>query len=167
MGNLNVYQYALFTGGKNVIESTINFRGLKEHYNAANRFIEENVRRGLGSKTAIICENEQVTYADLLQRVNKFGNALKSIDVESENRMIVLTYDSPEFIVSFFGAMKIGAVPIPISTMLQPQDYEYIFNNSRAKVLVVHEDFWNRIQEFKERFIFLKHVIVISKQTPK
>lgn len=150
-----------------MIESAISFKGLKERYNAANRFIEENVRRGLGEKVAIIDDDEQVTYNELLQRVNKFGSALKNLDIESENRIILLTYDSSEFIATFFGAMKIGAIPIPISTMLQPQDYEYMLNNSRAKVLVVHENIWNKLQEYRERFVFLKHVIVISNQTLK
>ncbi|WP_175638489.1 benzoate-CoA ligase family protein [Metabacillus schmidteae] len=147
-----------------MIESATTFKGLKERYNAANRFIEENVRRGLGEKIAIIGDDEHVTYNDLLIQVNKFGSALKELDIERENRIILLTYDSPEFIATFFGTMKIGAVPIPISTMLQPQDYEYMLNNSRAKALVVHEDIWNSLQEFRERFVFLKHIIVISKQ---
>jgi len=150
-----------------VIESAISFKGLKERYNAANRFIEENVRRGLGEKVAIIDDDEQVTYNELLQRVNKFGSALKELDIERENRIILLTYDSSEFIATFFGAMKIGAIPIPISTMLQPQDYEYMLNNSRAKVLVVHENIWNKLQEYRERFVFLKYVIVISNKTLK
>jgi benzoate-CoA ligase len=145
-----------------MIESALHLRGIKEHYNAANRFIEENVRKGLGNKVAIICEDEQVTYQDLLRRVNQFGSALRNVDVESENRILLLTYDSPEFVVSFFGAMKIGAIPIPVNTMLQPHDYEYLLNNSRAKVLVVHEDFWEKIKDYRERFIYLKQVIVIS-----
>jgi benzoate-CoA ligase len=150
-----------------MIESALNLRGVKERYNAANRFIEANVRNGLGSKTAIICGDKKVTYNDLLSFTNKIGSALKSVGVESENRIILLTYDSPEFVVSFFGAMKIGAIPIPISTMLQPHDYEYMLNNSRAKVLVVHEDFWDKMKDNRDRYIFLKQVIVISEQSSK
>ena len=46
--------------------------------------------------------------------------------------------------------------------MLQPNDYEYLLNNSRAKVLVIHEDFWKKIKGNRERFIYLKQVIVVS-----
>ncbi|ARK28913.1 benzoate-CoA ligase family protein [Halalkalibacter krulwichiae] len=150
-----------------MIESVMNLRGVKEHYNAANRFIDENVRKGLGNKVAIICDDEQVTYQDLQRRVNQFGSALRNINVESENRILLLTYDSPEFIVSFFGAMKIGAIPIPVNTMLQPNDYEYLLNNSRAKVLVIHEDFWEKVKDIRDRFIYLKEVIVISESASK
>ena len=54
-----------------------------------------------------------MTYHELNSKVNQFGNALRNVGVESENRSLLLTYDSPEFIVTFFGAMKIGAIPIP------------------------------------------------------
>lgn len=145
-----------------MIESALNLKGLKGQYNVANRFIEENVQKGLGSKVAIVSGNEQLTYKELLTKVNQFGNALKSIDVEYDNRLLLVTYDTPEFIVSFFAAIKIGAIPIPANTMLQPHDYEYLLNNSRAKILVIHEDFWDKIKTNRNRYIYLKHVIVIS-----
>lgn len=150
-----------------MIDSALSLKGLKAHYNATSRFIEENVRKGLGNKVAVMCAGEQVTYNELNLKINQFGNALKNINVECENRLLLVTYDSPEFIITFFGALKIGAIPIPINTMLQPHDYEYLLNNSRAKVLVIHEDFWKKIKENRERFIYLKHVIVISDQPAK
>ncbi|MGJ9383166.1 benzoate-CoA ligase family protein [Salipaludibacillus sp. CF4.18] len=145
-----------------MIESEMELRGIKDQYNATNRFIEENVDNGKGHKVAIICGDEQLTYQGLLNRVNQCGNALKELGVENENRILLLTYDSPEFVTVFFGAMKIGAIPIPVNTMLQPFDYEYLLNNSRAKVLVIHEDFWDKIKENRERYIYLKKVILIS-----
>ena len=47
--------------------------------------------------------------------------------------------DVPQFYAVFWGAIKIGAVPIPVNTMLTPDDYEYYLNDSRARVLVVSE----------------------------
>jgi benzoate-CoA ligase family protein len=90
------------------------------------------------------------------------GNALKELGIESENRVLLLCYDSPEFITSFFGCIKIGAVPIPVNTMMQPADYEYFLNNSRAKVLVVHAELWESIEHLKERFVYLEYVIVCN-----
>ncbi|WP_413381660.1 benzoate-CoA ligase family protein [Alkalihalobacillus sp. 1P02AB] len=140
----------------------LNLVGVKEHYNATNRFIEENVKKGLGEKVAIYSDDKSLTYNELLTRVNQIGDAFKKIHVESENRVLLLAYDSAEFIVTFYGAMKIGAVPIPVNTMLPTQDYEYLLNDSRAKVLVVESEIWQKMKENKERFIYLKHVIVID-----
>jgi benzoate-CoA ligase len=79
-----------------------------------------------------------------------------------ENRILLLCNDTPEFVESFYGAIKIGAVPIPVNTMMNPSDYEYFLNNSRAKVIIAHEQLWKNISHLRERFIFLKHVVIIS-----
>jgi len=53
--------------------------------------------------------------------------------------VFLLLLDSPEFAASFFGAIKIGTVPVPINTLLKSADYEYLLNNSRARVAIVSE----------------------------
>ncbi len=145
-------------------ESVQELRGVKDFYNSGNVFLERNIQNGLANKVAIYSEDDQVTYQDVLLRANKFGNALKGIGVERENRILQVVYDSPEFIYSFFGAVKIGAIPIPVNTAMKPQDYEYFLNHSRAKVLLIQEEVWNEIRENRDRFIFLKNVIVISEK---
>lgn len=149
-------------GRRIMIGSMEELKGLKKTYNAAYRFIDTNVKEGLGNKEAIVCGNESLTYHEIAKRINQFGNALLDIGVEPENRILLVTYDSPEFITTFFGAIKIGAIPIPVNTMMKPHDYEYFLNHSRAKVLVVHEDIWEHLKDHQDRYLFLKHVIVIS-----
>jgi benzoate-CoA ligase family protein len=145
----------------------MNFRGMGMLYNASTFFIDRHVRNGLGEKVAIYCHDEQITYSQLQTKVNKVGNMLKELGVEMENRVIINCHDTPEFVYSFFGSIKIGAVPIPVNTMMQPSDYEYFINNSRAKVLIIHEDLWDKIRHLRDRFIFLKHVIVIPENRAK
>lgn len=62
------------------------------------------------------------------------------MDVELENRIIICLPDCPEFLASYLGAMKIGAVPVPVSTIAVPQDYLYYLNDSRAKGLTLAKD---------------------------
>ncbi|WP_284036967.1 benzoate-CoA ligase family protein [Neobacillus sp. 114] len=145
-----------------MLKSTEQLKGIKDYYNSVDYIVEENVRRGLGSKVAIYSGDEQVTYEELLKKINKFGNALKDLGIERENRILQVLDDTPEFIASFYGAIKAGAVPIPVNPSMKPQDYEYFLNHSRAKVLLVEEHVWNTIKDNRERFIFLKHVIVVS-----
>lgn len=64
--------------------------------------------------------------------VNRIGNALRGLGVDMENRVMLLLYGSPEFAASFFGAMKTGAVPAPVNTLMRAQDYAYFLNDSRA-----------------------------------
>ena len=141
------------------------FNGVGVTYNAASKFIDEKVNLGHGDKIAIYYPDREVTYKKLQTEVNKVGNVLLSLGVEMENRVLIVCHDSPEFICTFFGAIKIGAVPIPVNTMLQAHDYEYYLNKSRAKVLIIHEDIWKNICFYREHFIYLKHILIISKDS--
>ncbi len=136
---------------------------LPERFNVATYFVDRNLAEGRGAKTALLCEGKVYTYQDVADSVNRFGNALRSLKVEMEDRVALLCLDSPEFVAVFFGAMKIGAVPIPMNTMLRPPDYEYMLNDSRAKVLVVHEALWEPLVQVRDRFPFLRHIVVVGK----
>ncbi|MGY4111110.1 benzoate-CoA ligase family protein [Aeribacillus pallidus] len=139
----------------------MDLRGLGLLYNAAVRFIDESVEKGLGDKIAICYRDELIHYNELQEKVNQTGNMLRELGYKLEDRLLMICHDTPEFIYSFFGAIKIGAVPIPVNTMMKPSDYEYFLNNSRAKGLIIHEDIWEKIEVYKERFCFLKDIIII------
>ena len=133
---------------------------LPERLNAAAVFVDTHVAAGRGEKTAILCGDRTVTYRDLYEGVNRFGNALKGLGIRMEDRVGLLVPDTPEFPFTFFGAMKIGAVAIPMNTLLMPADYEYLLNDSRARVLVVHSSLVDRIAEIRGNLKYLEHIYV-------
>jgi benzoate-CoA ligase family protein len=110
---------------------------LPDEFNAAAYFIDRHIHEGRGQKVAIECGEEKTTYQQLYDRVNRLGNGLKSLGVRMEERVLLLLLDTPDFAVSFFAAIKIGAVPVPVNTLLKPADYKYLLNNSRARMLLV------------------------------
>jgi benzoate-CoA ligase len=83
-----------------------------------------------------------------------------------ENRVLLLLYDSPEFAASFFGAMKIGAVPVPVNTMMRAQDYVYFLNDSRAKVVIAHRALWDEVARVRDQLAYLKHVVIVGEPEP-
>ncbi len=136
---------------------------LPDQFNVAAYFIDRNVEEGRAEKVAIECGDEKVTYAELLQRVNRLGNALRQLGVRPEERVIVLLQDTPEFLYSFFGAIKIGAVAVPVNTMLRPHEYEYILRDSRARVAIVAESLLEQVaQVSEERRGCLENIVVVG-----
>jgi benzoate-CoA ligase family protein len=133
---------------------------LPERLNAAAALVDCHVAQGRGPKPAILCGDRTVTYDDLYEAVNRFGNALRGLGVRMEERVGILLPDSPEWALAFFGAMKIGAVAVPMNTMLLAKDYEYLLNDSRARVLVVSPPLLERIAEIRGRLKQLRHVLV-------
>jgi len=133
---------------------------LPEQLNAATVFVDSHLKEGRGAKAAILCGDQVVTYGELHENVNRLGNALLGLDVRMEERVAILMPDTPELIYAFFGAMKIGAVAVPINTMLMPKDYLYLLNDCRARVLVIHKSLFQNYAANREELRFLKHVIV-------
>lgn len=135
---------------------------LPEEFNAASYFVDRHITEGRSEKVAIECGGRRVTYRQLFESVNQVGNALKRLDVRPEERVFVLLLDTPEFAASFFGAIKIGAVPVPVNTLLKPADYEFLLNNSRARVVIASDSLFPNLQaipsgqlRYAEKFIVL------------
>jgi acyl-coenzyme A synthetase/AMP-(fatty) acid ligase len=91
-------------------------------------------------RIAIYYKDEIWTYRKLIDEINKLGNGLKELGIEKENRILMIAYDTPYFITTFYGAMKIGAVPVPINTYLKPEEYIFYLEDTNAKVLVIEPD---------------------------
>src|ERR1700758_4543019 len=132
-------------------------------FNAAAYFVDRHIAEGRGEKIAIECGDRQLTYRQLFEGVNQAGHALKKLGVRPEERVLLLLQDTPEFAVSFFGAIKIGAVPVPVNTLLKPADYEYMLNNSRARVAIVSEPLYSQIEAVPSTQLrYLKHMVVVG-----
>lgn len=131
---------------------------LPERLNAASVFVDAQLTADRESKAAILSGDRVITYRDLAEYVNRFGNALLQRDVRMEERVALLLPDSPEFAFAFFGAMKAGAVAVPLNTNLKPEDYEYFLNDSRARVLVTDAAMLRRLAGIQARHV--KHVFV-------
>jgi benzoate-CoA ligase family protein len=136
---------------------------LPEEFNAASYFVDRHIAEGRGQKVAIECEDRRVTYSQLAESVNRIGNALRHLDVRPEERVFLLLLDTPEFAASFFGAIKIGAVPVPVNTLLKPADYEFLLNNSRARVVIASDSLFSNLQAIpRKQLHYVQTFIVVG-----
>src|SRR5260370_1912464 len=136
---------------------------LPDEFNAASYFIDRHIKDGRADRVAIECGEVHVTYRQLFERVNQVGNGLRTLGVRIEERVLLLVLDTPEFAASFFGAIKIGAVPVPVNTLLKPTDYEYLLNNSRARVAIVDDLLFSSIQAIPlNRLRYLETIVLVG-----
>src|ERR1700674_5829704 len=119
---------------------------LPEKFNVADHFIDRHIREGRGTRTAIVCNDERRTYAEIFEQVNRVGNGLHALGVQQEQRVLLLLPDCPEFAAAYFGTIKIGAVAVPTSTALRAPDYAYFLDESRARALIVHSSLYTQIE---------------------
>src|SRR6266704_5356699 len=106
-------------------------------YNAAHDLVERNLQAGRGGRLAYIGDRTRTTYAELAAKVNRAGNALLSLGLAPEQRVLLALHDSIDFPTLFLGAIKAGIIPIAVNTLLTANDYRYILGDSRALALVV------------------------------
>jgi len=133
-------------------------------FNAAEYFVDRHLQEGRGDKIAIECRDQCVTYSQLCERVNRLGTALRdALNVRIEERVLLLLPDIPEFFYCFLGAIKIGAVPVPVNTLLRADDYEFLLNDTRSRVAVTTESLLPLIQQIpRAHLCFLQHIIVVG-----
>jgi len=119
--------------------------------------------KGAARPIAIECEERRVSYASLYERVNRTGSALRNeLAVRPEERVLLLMLDVPEMVFAFFGAIKIGAVPIPTNTLWTEADFEFVLRDSRAAVVIVSAALHSRIADVIPRCPWVRHVVVAS-----
>ncbi len=140
---------------------------LPEIFNAADYFVDRNIREGRGDKIAVICEDRKLTYSQIRDGMNRFGNSLLTLDVRMEERVAMLMHDTEMYPQVFFGAIKIGAVPICLNTLMRPKDYLYFLNDSRARVLVVDQALLFNIDKIRESLKYLDKIIVVNGEGEK
>src|SRR5947209_12799509 len=136
---------------------------MPREYNAATWFVDRHLAEGRAARLAVIHEGGRLTYGDVAAGANRLGNALRRLGVQREQRVVLLLYDSPQFVWSFWGALKIGAVPIPTNTLLTPHDYEYMLRDSRAEVAIVSGALAPALAEARPRAPVLKHIVVAGR----
>lgn len=104
--------------------------------NAVTAFLDDRLAAGEGDRPAIVTPSATTTYRELLGLVNRMGQALRGLGLEPEQRVALLLPDGVEWAAAFFGALRIGAVAVPLNTRLGPAEWTAMLHDSRARVLV-------------------------------
>ena len=133
-----------------------------ERFNAASHFVDRHLAEGRGGRTAFRFAGRSVTYAEVAMRANRLGQALLARDVQMEQRVLLALPDRPEFAEVFWGAMKIGAVPVPVSDALPADELAFVLADSRARAVIASEGAAAEILKIRARCPALQAVIVVG-----
>ena len=140
--------------------------GLSGTFNAAAFFVDRHVAEGCGERTAFWYAGRAITYGDVADRVARAAGALADLGVEIENRVLLALHDQPAFVAAFWGAVKLGAVAVPVNTLMPPDGYEFLLNDSRAKVAVVEPEVASKLLAVRDRCRWLRAIVVAGAPPP-
>jgi len=120
---------------------------MHDEFNAATWLVDRHLDAGDGERLAVISGERTWTYAEVAEEVSAAAAALRAIGVGAEQRVAVALLDSMEFVATFLGAMRIGAVPVAMNPLLPGRDLGVITADARAEVVVVSAPMTDRVAE--------------------
>ncbi|WP_369029933.1 benzoate-CoA ligase family protein [Streptomyces adonidis] len=115
-------------------------------FNAAAHLVDRQVTRGLGDRPALIGPRATLTYDTLADRVARAGAGWRALGVRPEERVLIHAADTPETVVALLSLLRIGAVPVPVSTMSPPRELAVLVADSRCRYALVDAEFARHAQ---------------------
>ena len=133
-----------------------------EKFNLGHYFLYHNLDAGREDKPCLYFEEQVFTYGETCRMSNRVGNALRELGVDLEDRILIALPDCPEFVWSWFGAARIGAVITMVNPLLPASDYPYYLEYTRARVAVIHESLVAAFTEASRSTTHLRAIVVVG-----
>jgi benzoate-CoA ligase family protein len=123
----------------------------------ASEMVDRQVERGRGDKRAVVAEDATLTYDELRRQVSRAAGALREIGVRREQRVLLVLDDTTVFPIMFLGAIRLGAVPVPVSALDRDENFRHYVADSYSEVVVTDAPLIERLsgalKEFGPRFL--------------
>jgi benzoate-CoA ligase len=133
---------------------------LPNRYNVAADLLDRNLEAGRGDKVAIHSAGGDVTYRELFELSCGAARTLSELGVRREERVVIVAFDSPGWVAAFLGAIRHGAVPVPVNPLLQrSEDYDHFIEDSQARVVVVDGATEEKLKAASERAPHKPHLL--------
>ncbi|MFK8022414.1 MAG: benzoate-CoA ligase family protein [Ilumatobacter sp.] len=113
---------------------------MHEEFNVSTWLVDRHVDDGRGNTIAIRSGGASHTYADVLDASRRVATGLRGAGVQPEQRVAMVMLDSPEFVATFLGALRIGAIPVLTNPILPGRDLGVIIADARARIVVISAD---------------------------
>jgi len=123
--------------------------------------LDEAVKR-YGKKTAVAMGDSRLSYVKLDEASNKMANALIEMGVGRGDRVAMLLPNSPEFVTTYLGVVKIGAIAVPLDTKYKLAELASLFDDSQPRVLVAESPLLKPIAGSLPDFKSVTHVIEVG-----
>jgi acyl-coenzyme A synthetase/AMP-(fatty) acid ligase len=110
-------------------------------FNACEYLLDWRLAAGDGTRLALTGPAGELTYAQLHDRVCRTAAGLRTLGLQPEQRILMLMADTPAFVTVYLAATRIGAIPVPVSTMLRADGVAELLNDSRARFLAITQEY--------------------------
>ncbi|MEE8369323.1 MAG: AMP-binding protein, partial [Dehalococcoidia bacterium] len=110
-------------------------------------------------RTAMVCEDETRSFAQLQERVNRLANGLRSLGVSKGDKVAVMAVNSMPYVETYYASARLGATFVPLNFRAKREEIAYMVNNSEASVLLLGERYLGLVADIKPQMETIKHLI--------
>ncbi len=115
---------------------------------------------------AIIYEGKRLSYKNLNQFVEALAHHLQGLSIQKGDKVAVMLSNCPEFIISYFAALRIGAIAVTLNVMSTSYELQHLLENSDAKVFITSENLAKRFRDIQEKLPLCQHLITTTGLNP-
>jgi len=108
---------------------------------------------------AVAYEDQRITYLELLRSVNKLSNALVKAGVQKGDRVATLMGNRPEFVVSYFAIMRIGAIAVTLNPLSTAYELSHYFAECHPAATICKSDQLVKLESLRDRTSYLRTII--------
>ena len=98
-------------------------------------------------KTAIIYLGEKFSYMRMRDLINRFAAALYDLGVKENDKLMLYIPNCPQFLIGYFAAQQVGAIPVPVSPIYTPHEIKYLINDAEAETVLCQDTNFRYIRE--------------------
>ncbi|MCP1131784.1 amino acid adenylation domain-containing protein [Paenibacillus polysaccharolyticus] len=109
-----------------------------------HQLIEEQVQR-VPEATAVVFENQQLSYAELNERANRLARTLRSVGVLPNQLVGLMVRRSLETVVGILAVLKAGGAYVPIDPEYPEERIRYILDDSNAQLLLTQRELMHQV----------------------
>jgi acyl-CoA synthetase (AMP-forming)/AMP-acid ligase II len=113
-------------------------------------------------RVAMVCQDQQRTYREVQERVNRLANALQSMGVGKGDRVAVMALNSIPYVEIYYACAKLGAVFVPLNYRAKQEELSYMCNNSESSVLFVGQRYLDLAAAIQPQLKTVKHLVCID-----
>lgn len=119
-------------------------------------------RRLYPEREAVVDGDKRFTYAEFLDRCDRWSNALQAMGVGHGDRVAYIAPNTHSHLEAYYAVPQIGAVLVPINYRLLPDDFEYIINHCGAKVVCAHPDYFEAIESIRGKLTGVEKFVALE-----
>ena len=119
-------------------------------------------RRLYAKNEAVVDGDLRFTYEQFLNRCDQWSNALQKMGVEKGDKVAYIAPNTHSHLEAYYAVPQIGAVLVPINYRLSADEFEYIINHSGSKIVCVHPDYFDSVDNVREKLTAVEHFVALE-----